>query len=75
MCPLIQRFHYTYTIDCPCESKNFHSYSSETENKHPRNVFGRDSDSDEELRESAPEKRLRLAKEYLTRLETAGSYN
>ena len=44
---------------------------SELERKRPRNAFARESDSDDE-HETAPEKRLRLAKEYLARLEAAG---
>lgn len=45
-----------------------------SETKRPRYAFGRDSDSEEEDRETAAEKRLRLASEYLAKLETAGGF-
>ena len=45
---------------------------SDLVSKHPRYAFGRESDSEVEEHETAPEKRLRLAKEYLAELETAG---
>ena len=48
-------------------------FPSESGKKRPvKNKVWKDSDSEDEL-ESAPEKRLRLAKEYLSRLEDSGN--